>query len=331
MLREIIEGPGRMPVLVLTNDFPPARGGIQTFVRQLCEELPPRQVVVYAPAHPDAEHHDREAPFTVVRDPSRLLLPTPGLARRVSRELVARQCRTVVYGASVPLGLLAPVLSAAGARFQVALTHGHEVWWAALPGTRRALRAVARDVDVLTYVSEYTRARLWGAVGDVAQDFRRLSPQVGPQFHPGVDGSAVRRQVGIDPEALVVVCVARLVRRKGQDRLIRIWPQVQRRFPGAHLLLVGEGPDRRRLSRMVARRGLGDHVTLTGGVGETPPYYAAGDVFAMPVRNRFFGLEVEAFGISYLEGAAMGLVVVPGRSGGAPEAANGPAPAVDGG
>lgn len=321
MLDSILDPSDASPVLFLTNDFPPQVGGIQTFVSQLCAELPPERVVVYAPHHPDAARHDAQLPYRVVRDTASTLLPSPRLARAASRVLRHHRCGTVVYGASVPLGLLAPAMRRAGARWQVALTHGHEVWWAALPGTRRLLRRVADQVDVLTYVSDYTGRRLAPALRGVSSRVVRLSPRIDPSFHPGVDGGAVRRRHGIPDDVLVVACVGRLVRRKGQDRLVRIWPEVMARHPGARLLLVGDGPDRARLARLAARQGVADHVVLTGEVAETPPYYAAGDVFAMPVRNRFFGLEVEGLGISYLEAAATGLTVVPGRHGGAPEAA----------
>jgi phosphatidylinositol alpha-1,6-mannosyltransferase len=113
-----------------------------------------------------------------------------------------------------------------------------------------------------------------------------------------------------------------MVRRKGQDTLVRIWPELLEQFPDAVLLLVGDGPGRRRIGRMVARRGLGGSVRFTGSVPweEVPAHLDAGDVFAMPCRDRLFGLEVEAFGIVFLEAAACGLRVVAGRSGGAAEA-----------
>ena len=308
-------------VLFLTNDFPPQVGGIQSFVRALCDELPPERVVVYAPRHERSAELDGQVPFTVVRDVDRILLPHLGLARRVQEVMRRHGVRQVVYGASVPLGLLAPVLRRAGAVRQVALTHGHEVWWAALPGTRQILRYVARHVDVMTYVSDYTRSRIRRPLSSGDQvKLVKLTPPIAEQFHPGVDGAWVRASLGIPPEAPVVVCVARLVRRKGQDRLIRIWPHVLRRLPHAALLVVGDGPDRRRLERMVRRRGLQRSVHLAGEVEDVASYYAAGDVFAMPVRNRWWGLEVEGLGISYLEAAACGLRVVGGRVAGAVEA-----------
>jgi phosphatidylinositol alpha-1,6-mannosyltransferase len=311
--------------LFVTNDFPPRRGGIETFVRQLCDAMPPDQVVVHTASMPGDAAYDGRLPFPVVRDPAGTLLPTPAVARRVAGTLESHGCDRVVFGAAAPLGLLAPSLRAAGAVHLTAVTHGHEVWWAALPGTRHLLRRIGDAVDEVTYVSDYCGARIAGALSPRAvARMRRLSPGVDhSRFRPGCGGADVRRRLEIPDKALVVVCVGRLVKRKGQDTLVRIWPEVRRRFPGAVLLLVGDGPDRRRLRRMVARRGLAEAVVMTGSVRweDVPAYMDAGDVFAMPCRSRKLGLEVEAFGIVYLEAAACGLRVVAGRSGGAQEAA----------
>jgi phosphatidylinositol alpha-1,6-mannosyltransferase len=205
------------------------------------------------------------------------------------------------------------------------MTHGLEVWWASVPGTRQLLRRVGDEVDELTYVSSYCRDRVARALSaDGRTRLRPLLPTVDPsRFHPGCGGGEVRRRLGIAADAPVVVCVARLVRRKGQDTLVRSWPEVLARFPTAVLLLVGDGPDRARLERLVAAHGVTDSVVMTGSVPweEVPAHLDAGDVFAMPCRDRRGGLEVEAFGIVYLEAAACGLRVVAGRSGGAGEAA----------
>jgi phosphatidylinositol alpha-1,6-mannosyltransferase len=141
------------------------------------------------------------------------------------------------------------------------------------------------------------------------------------RFHPGCGGAEVRRRLGLDETTPVVVCTARMVRRKGQDTLIRAWPEVLRSHPGARLLLVGDGPDRRRLERLADRVDVRETVVFTGGVpwDEVPAYTDAGDVFAMPCRTRLLGLEPEAWGIVFLEAQACGLPVVVGRSGGAPE------------
>ena len=310
--------------LFVTNDFPPRRGGIETFVRQLCDRLPPDEVVVHTASMPGSPELDRTLPYPVVRDPAATLLPTRAVGERVSATLRRHGCDRVVFGAAAPLGLLAPTLRAAGAEHLTAVTHGHEVWWASVPGTRGLLRRIGDAVDEVTYVSDYCRERIAPALSaGAAARMVRLSPTVDPRrFQPRSGGAEVRRRHGIAPQALVAVSVARLVRRKGQDTLVRIWPEVQERLPGAVLLLVGDGPQRRRLERMVARRRLEDVVRFAGSVPweEVPAHLDAGDVFAMPCRDRLLGLEVEAFGIVFLEAAACGLPIVAGRSGGVGDA-----------
>ncbi|AQZ64927.1 alpha-(1-2)-phosphatidylinositol mannosyltransferase [[Actinomadura] parvosata subsp. kistnae] len=298
-------------VLFVTNDFPPRPGGIQSFVHGLALRTP--GAVVYAPAWPGAEEFDRRQPFPVVRHPTRLMLPTPAVARTAAGLVAEHGARAVVFGAAAPLGLLAPRLRRAGARRVVMLTHGHEASWAISPGFRAVLRRIGGHADVVTYLGEYTRRRLAAAVP--AGKLVRLAPGVDVgQFHPGVAPA----ELGLGGRP-VVVCVSRLVPRKGQDQLIRAWPHVLRSVPDAVLLLVGGGPYRRKLERMAAGQ---ESIRFTGTVpaADLPGYYAAADVFAMPCRTRLKGVDVEGLGIVFLEASATGLPVVAGASGGAPDA-----------
>ena len=208
--------------LIVTNDFPPRQGGIQSFVHGLACLLPPDQVAVYAPAWDGAKAFDSRQPFPVIRHPTSLMLPVPGVARRAVAALREYDCDTVMFGAAAPLGLLAPTLRRAGATRQVALTHGHEAGWAALPGARGLLRRIGDGVDVVTYLGEYFRARLAKA----------MSPQAAARMvrlAPGVDVATFRdaRPAELPAGGPIVLCVSRLVPRKGQDTLIRAWPAVR--------------------------------------------------------------------------------------------------------
>jgi phosphatidylinositol alpha-1,6-mannosyltransferase len=308
--------------LLVTNDFPPRPGGIQQFVHNLAVRQPPGSVVVYASTWKGAQKFDADQPFEVVREDTGMLLPTPCVARRAAEVARAYACDTVWFGAAAPLGLLADGLRRrAGIGRAVAQTHGHEVGWAALPGARGLLRRIGRGVDVVTYLGGYTHARLAPVLDDVTA-LRRLAPGVDTDaYHPDVDGSEVRGRHGLRDRP-VVVCVSRLVPRKGQDALIRALPEIRRRVPGAALLVVGGGPYRSSLQRLARERGVADDVVFTGSVSweELPAHYAAGDVYAMPCRTRRGGLDVEGLGIVYLEASATGLPVVAGDSGGAPDA-----------
>ena len=309
--------------LIVTNDFPPRQGGIQSFVHALATRLPRGTVTVYAPAWKGSREFDAEQPFPVVRHPTSLMLPVPAVSRRAAAIAREHGCDAVLFGAAAPLGLVTPVLRRAGVRRAVALTHGHEAGWAMLPGARTLLRRIGDEVDVMTYLGEYFRARLTRALSpEAAKRMVRLAPGVDVTlFRPGSGGLAVRDRLGLAGRP-VVVCVSRMVRRKGQDTLIRAWPQVRAEVSDARLLLVGDGPYAGDLQRLARRVGVSDAVLFTGPVPwpELPAYYDAGDVFAMPCRTRRAGLDVEGLGLVYLEASATGLPVIGGDSGGAPDA-----------
>ncbi|MDI6097993.1 glycosyltransferase family 4 protein [Actinoplanes sp. NEAU-A12] len=308
--------------LLVTNDFPPRPGGIQQFVHNLAVRQPADSIVVYSSTWRGAAEFDAEQPFEVVREATGMLLPTPAVARRAAELARAHGCGSVLFGAAAPLGLLAHGLRrSAGIERAVGITHGHEIGWAALPGARTLLRRIARGNDVITYLGDYQRTRLDRALHGLT-DLRRLAPGVDvDKFHPGVDGAAIRKRHGLAGRP-VVVCVSRLVPRKGQDMLIRALPEIRRRVPGAALLLVSGGPHRKTLERLARENDVESDVVFTGSVpwAELPDHYAAGDVYAMPCRTRAAGLDVEGLGIVYLEASATGLPVVGGDSGGAPDA-----------
>ena len=309
----------------MTNDFPPRPGGIQSYLHALATRLPADDLVVYAPSwesstgsHPE---FDAAQPFQVVRHPGTLMLPTPDVLRRASEIMRAEDCSAVWFGAAAPLALLSPFLREAGAERVLASTHGHEVGWSMLPGARQSLRAIGSSVDVVTFVSRYTRSRFAAAFGPMAALEHLPSGVDTSVFAPDpVARQEIRARHGLGDRP-VVVCISRLVPRKGQDMLIRALPAIRAHVPDAALLIVGGGPYRGRLSSLASSLGVSPHVVFTGSVpwSELPAHYNAGDVFAMPCRTRGRGLDVEGLGIVYLEASATGLPVVAGDSGGAPE------------
>jgi phosphatidylinositol alpha-1,6-mannosyltransferase len=279
-------------------------------------------LTVYAPQWKDADAFDAEtAGYRVERHPGTLMLPVPTVDTRMRRLIAEHDIDTVWFGAAAPLALLAPRARQAGARRVLASTHGHEVGWSMLPGARSVLRRIGDASDVITYVSQYTRGRFASAFGPQAA-LEHLPPGVDTErFRPDPAGRAdmrTRFRLGQRP---TVLCLSRLVPRKGQDMLIRALPSIRRRVDGAALVVVGGGPYLDTLRGLAERSGVAEHVTFTGGVpfAELPAFHAMADVFAMPCRTRGAGLDVEGLGIVFLEASASGVPVVAGSSGGAPE------------
>jgi phosphatidylinositol alpha-1,6-mannosyltransferase len=252
--------------LIVTNDFPPRRGGIQSFVHELALRLDPDKLTVYAPKWEGDAAFDAAQPFEVVRHPTSLMIGGPSVRRRAAQLARSRQAEVVIFGASAPLGLITPVLRRAGVRRAIAITHGHEAGWAALPVARQALRQIGERTDVMTYLGEYFRVRVSGA----------LTPQAAARMvrlHPGVDAStfrpdpaareAIRDRYGLGTRP-VVVCVSRLVARKGQDTLLRAWPAVLRAVPDAALLIVSGGSYATKLHQLAHRLGLATAIDAAG-------------------------------------------------------------------
>jgi phosphatidylinositol alpha-1,6-mannosyltransferase len=311
-------------VLLVTNDFPPRRGGIQSYLNELVDHLlavGTHTLTVYAPQWKGADEFDREAAYEVVRHPGTLMLPVPSVAGRMRKLIDRTDAETVWFGAAAPLALMAPLARDAGASRVIASTHGHEVGWSMLPLARTALRRIGYGTDTVTYVSRYTRGRFASAFGPEAA-LEHLPPGVDTErFAPDEVARAELRARYRLGERPVVVCVSRLVPRKGQDMLIRAMPAVRQRVPGAALVIVGGGPYLTSLRRLAHSFGVAEHVVFTEGVpgDELPAHHAMADVFAMPCRTRGGGLDVEGLGIVFLEASASGVPVVAGRSGGAPE------------
>ncbi|HEY6856584.1 MAG TPA: glycosyltransferase family 4 protein [Mycobacterium sp.] len=312
-------------VLLVTNDFPPRLGGIQSYLAELVTRLATtgeHTLTVYTPQWKDAETFDARATgYHVVRHPGTLMLPVPTVDARMRRLIAEHGIDTVWFGAAAPLGLLAHRARQAGATRVLASTHGHEVGWSMLPLARSVLRRIGEDSDVVTFVSRYTRGRFASAFGPQAA-LEHLPPGVDTErFRPDpVSRAELRTRYGLGQRP-TVVCLSRLVPRKGQDVLIRALPSIRQRVDGAALVIAGGGPYLAALRQLAERFGVSDHVTFTGGVpaADLPAYHAMADVFAMPCRTRGAGLDVEGLGIVFLEASATGVPVIAGSSGGAPE------------
>jgi phosphatidylinositol alpha-1,6-mannosyltransferase len=314
-------------ILCITNDFGPRAGGIETFVMGLIERAPKGSIIVYTSSQGDTTTYDqgwlRDFGVEVIRDRSKILLPSPRVIRNVHEVIARHSIKQVFFGAAAPLAVMARNLRKKGVLNIVALTHGHEVWWAKLWPFSSAISFIGRNVDHLTYLGEFTKNEISKALSPKAKSkLVKIAPGIDTNhFAPAPNSAQLREDLGLANKK-VIVSVGRLVHRKGQDILIKSMPAVLAEHPTAHILMVGEGPYREDLTKMVKELNLSDAVTFIGRIQyqELPRYICAGDIFVMPSRSRLAGLEVEGLGIVYLEASSCALPVIAGRSGGAPDA-----------
>jgi phosphatidylinositol alpha-1,6-mannosyltransferase len=304
--------------LLLTNDFPPRVGGIQRTLEALWRELPSDRIVVLAPAADGADAWDRSVPYEVIRDRSRFMLPTGPSAARIQVEVRRTGAEAVLFGDLLPLAMLGPSLARDGTPY-VVLAHGFDYWLSTIPGAHLAARRMTARAARVAACSRFIARRVRTAVPpDVPVSVLYPGADL-ERFRPDLPTEDLRARLGLGDRP-VVVCVSRLVARKGQDVLIRSMRHVLRRVPEASLVIVGGGPREGALHRLAEGAPDGT-VIFTGEVPELdlPRYYALGDVFAMPCRTRVGGMEVEGWGNVFIEAAACGRPVVVGDSGGAPE------------
>ncbi|MDP1851925.1 MAG: glycosyltransferase family 4 protein [Candidatus Planktophila sp.] len=313
-------------ILFVTNDFGPRAGGIESFIMGLIEHSTDSLITVYTSSQGDTREYDAswQADYgvTVIRDTAKILLPTPRVSHTISRVIRELETEVVTFGAAAPLALMSAAFRRAGATRVIALTHGHEVWWSKVFPFTLIMRRIGSTTDILTYLGEFTRRAISRSLTSrAASTMVKIAPGIDTEHFSPVDSTQLKASLGLSDKR-IIVCVGRLVHRKGQDKLIESMAAIVKEVPNAHLLLVGEGPYRDHLTKLVRKHHLEDCVTLIGRIqfGQLPSYICCGEIFAMPSRSRFAGLEVEGLGIVYLEASACGLPVIAGASGGAPDA-----------
>jgi len=308
-----------VPSLLVTNDFPPKTGGIQSYLYELWRRLPPDETTVLATAYEGGSAFDAAQSFRIERARQRVFLPTPALARHVDALASEVDAAVIFVDPMLPLGLMAPRLRSAP---YVVIAHGAEITLPGrLPGASAAARRVLRGAAGIVAAGSYPAREAARAAGAPLRGVV-IPPGVDvDRFHPLDPDGRVRARLrfGLDPERPVVLAVSRLVPRKGFDVLL---DAVVGLHPSVQTVIAGSGRDRRRLETRARRLGMGGRARFLGRVPDDslPDLYGCADVFAMPCRDRWAGLEAEGFGIVFLEAAACGVPAVAGRSGGAHEA-----------
>lgn len=308
-----------MKHLLVTNDFPPKIGGIQSLLWEWWRRLPSDSFAVLTSPHAGATEFDASQPYRIERTKEPVLLPHPWMVQRINSLAKDFGADFVVLDPALPLGLVGPALSLP---YMVVL-HGAEVTVPGrLPVSKQVLGRVLRGADHVIAAGGYPSRE-----GDHAAG-RSLTTTIVP---PGVDTDrfvplsdaqrrAAREKFGLADTDEVVLGISRLVPRKGFDTVIKAVAQLAPHRPHLRLVIASTGRDEDRLKKLAHE--LSAPVTFLGRVAhdDLPDLYGCADVFSMMCRNRWGGLEQEGFGIVFVEAAACGVPQIAGDSGGAAEA-----------
>ena len=309
--------------LMVSSSFLPGRGGIESYLSELCDELAPR-LAVLAAAKRDGKTIPTDLGYPTAGYKGSMLWPTRRVARAIVEEARRQGTDRVLFGTPWPLVLLGPRLRRAGLSYAV-IVHGAELLVpSVVPFIKRRLAHALSEADLLLTVSEFTRGKL-------REILTRHNKNVPPiellrarvdldRFRPEAASSEIKAGLALDPDQPMVLHFGRLVRRKGADRLIKAMPEVRKSIPDAGLVVAGTGPELKRLRKLADK--VQAPVVFAGRVTEeeAPAFYATADVFALPVADRWFGLDIEGLGVVLLEASAAETPAVTGNSGGTPEA-----------
>lgn len=308
--------------LMVTSSFLPGRGGIESYLAELCDELVP-SVAVLAPGGRDGVGLPRNLRYRTEAGPALMLAPRRAVTRSIIETAGELGTSRVLFGTPWPLVLLAPGVARAGLSYSV-IVHGAEMLVpGVVPGVSGRLASALAGADALFAVSDFTGdavRELLARKGQSVPPIHTLRARVDvTRFRPDLDTTPVRDRYGLRTEDKLILCLGRLVPRKGVGRLIEALPAIRARVPEARLVIAGTGPEEEKLKKLA---GSSSAVVFTGRVPDelAPQVYATAGVFALPVRDRYRGLEVEGLGIVLLEAAACEVPCVTGRSGGTPEA-----------
>ena len=311
--------------IIVTLDFPPKEGGISEWSFQVARSFGRRgeRAVVFC------RRKVLGGRTTYLREPFKV---EPMFGRNwaglkhlylsyYTLKIRARYHPAEIYATNWELGLVPSLLSAALDLRVVLVAHGWEIVRKGSRWRRRLERIALRRADRVVAVSRYTKRKVLEAGGRADRTEVIANGVDLSVFHPGPRPDDLVRRFGLRGKK-VILTLARIVERKGHDKVIEALPEVLRTVPEAVYLIVGQGGYRERLEEIAERCGVRDRVLFAGYVPDArrADFYNVSDVAAMPCRELADRGDVEGFGIVFLEAGACGKPVVGGRSGGVEDA-----------
>lgn len=309
--------------LLLTLEFPPDIGGISTYYKNLCEELPPQDLYVLAPEKEGCECYDKEKLFTVYR--REFYSKTPlwpkwaGILRTVIPIIRKENVQNILVGNILPLGYIAYLVKMKYKIPYFIFTHGMDV--AILHGRKKFFAGqIFQNSDGVFSNTHFTKHSVEN-YGYPPEKITTVYPCPDVISHaPPAEIARLKKLYNLYNKKILLI-VGRIVERKGHDMVIRSLPKILQKFSDTLFVIVGEGIYKQNLKQLVKDLQLENHVLFTGKLSkiELSAMYELCDIFVMPARQ-LYDYDVEGFGTVYLEANYFGKPVIGGKSGGVNEA-----------
>ncbi len=328
-----------MKILVYTHEFPPFLGGLATTSMKLVEGLSNHAdgLIAIVPDYgKNQDSIDKKLNCTIKRVPllgSRYIRSVPFLQQIVGFFFL--YYHIFVNKPDVVLFITEEAESVGGlvsyfVRFKSVVRVAGSGIVTCFHGTgfnKRILKypmsSLYKRSDRVIAVSNYTKSLLEG-IGVDNQKIRVIYNGVKSSLLENPvnieNTDLLKKKYNIDKKDKVIITVARVLPRKGQDYVIRALPGVLEKVPNLKYLVVGEGKFRQEFEKLAVELGVSGNVVFTGGVENSSivDFLDLSDLFIMP--NRAWNNKVEGLPNSIIEASARGKAVIAGNHSGSVEA-----------
>ncbi len=311
--------------LIITLDYLPQIGGIASYVENFVQHVPSEQIVLYAPKAKGDVEIDVKNSFKTYRYTPYFAFFWPQWLRMIwqIRKIVKKEQIEAIHVHQVlPVGYVAMVIKKL---YKIPFTiflHGTDL----VRGSKKMkkLKRVCDEAETLVVNSEFLQSKLVSIIPTINQTKIRIVYPCPSDFfveNPFTeeDVSKLKAELALTGKR-VIITVARLADGKGYPILISFLPKILQKIPNLAWIIVGDGPKREEIIKLIQKNGLQNIIRFLGSVphAELPKLYRLADVFVM-LTHKDEAAE-EGWGTVFLEAAASGLPVVAGRAGGVSEA-----------
>lgn len=319
--------------LLLTQFFPPEKGGIQNYLYNICKNLPSDKTFVFSstPHKKEILEFDQSQPFKIYRNNSqeiyqKLHLTSLSIYKETSKIVKENNIEKIFLGHFyIPYVITALILKKFKNIPYTIFTHGLEILETKnSPKSSYILKLCLKNAQNIIVTTDYLKNKIINKYYnlDLNKKIIKVPPGVNSGFfQPNLNTSSLKNKLDLKNKKIIFTC-GRLVKRKNHQLVIKALPEILKKIPNAIYLIAGIGPEEKQLKKQVEELNLENQVKFLGEIKnkDLPLYYNLADIFCMPsLYNEETG-DIEGFGMVFIEAQACGTPTIGSNTGGIPDA-----------